>query len=153
MYERRDLLILLAFLAAAILVVYYFYVAKVGAVAPTPYKIICHHNAAQDVTLQFANANAYSGHLGTPHNDQTFDTDGECVNVSPTVEPTIEPTVEPSITPEVSATPSASIAPSVTVNAGSDGRSDGRSDGKSDGRSSAPQPTIIPCGANNCGWK
>lgn len=42
------------------------------------YKTICHHNPAQAVTINFANEQSYQGHLGKPHNDQTYDTDGPC---------------------------------------------------------------------------
>jgi len=62
------------------------------------YKTICHHNPGNDVTLSFNNEQSYSGHLGTPHNDQVYDTDGPCVEVTPTV--TVTPTVSPTDTPK-----------------------------------------------------
>ncbi len=45
-----------------------------------PYEIICHHNPAQNITHEFANEQSYNGHLGTPHNGQTYDTDGACTS-------------------------------------------------------------------------
>lgn len=79
-----------------------------GAISLDYYKTICHHTPANEVTLNFANEQSYNGHLGTPHNDQTFDTNGACVTVTPTVspEPTDEvtPTQEPEVTPTVTPT-------------------------------------------------
>jgi len=69
------------------------------AVAPAPYKVICHHTPAQDVTLSFLNEQSYNGHLGTPHSGEVHDTDGECEEA--TVTPTIEPTITSEPTPEV----------------------------------------------------
>lgn len=40
--------------------------------------VICHHNPAQSITLEFQNEQAYLGHLGNPHNDQVYDTEGAC---------------------------------------------------------------------------
>lgn len=64
--------------------------------APAPYKVICHHTPGNDVTLSFQNQQSYEGHLGTPHNDQTYDTDGACPEPTPEVsaQPTVEPTPE-----------------------------------------------------------
>ena len=49
-------------------------------------KTICHHTPGNEVTLTFHNAQSYNGHLGTPHNDQTYDTDGPCEDSQPTEE-------------------------------------------------------------------
>ncbi|QHO63425.1 DUF11 domain-containing protein [Candidatus Chazhemtobacterium aquaticus] len=49
-------------------------------------KTICHHNPGNEVTLTFHNAQSYSGHLGTPHNDKVYDTDGPCDDSQPTEE-------------------------------------------------------------------
>ncbi len=40
---------------------------------------------------------SYNGHLGTPHNNETYDTNGACVQPSPT--PTVAPTTTPTPTP------------------------------------------------------
>jgi len=61
---------------------------NVSADAPPPYKIICHHTPSNEVTHEFANQQAYEGHLGTPHNQETYDTDGPCQGGSPTATPT-----------------------------------------------------------------
>jgi len=42
-----------------------------------PY-ILCHNNPAQSITLEFENEEAYEGHLGLPHNEQVYDTEGAC---------------------------------------------------------------------------
>lgn len=96
-----------------IILVAFFVVGKVFATAPAPYKVICHTNPAQSVTLSFQNVQSYNGHLGTPHNTETFDTDGEClveVTPTPTDEPTPTPTDEPECEveceePEITPTP------------------------------------------------
>lgn len=122
-------IIVLAFLVFCFLL----YVSKVK--ANEVYKVICHHNGAQDVTLTFANEQAYEGHLGTPHSSEVYDTDGACEEVSPTLSPT--PTEIPEGTP--SATP--------TETPKGDGfglPGDGLSDGRSDGRSSCPECTLPP---------
>lgn len=62
--------------------------------AVTPYKVICHHNPGNAVTLSFMNLQSYLGHLGTPHNRMVFDTNGPCV--TPTATPTPSPTPKPS---------------------------------------------------------
>jgi hypothetical protein len=45
---------------------------------PAPFITICHHNPSQEVTLTFMNEHSYNGHLGTPHNQETYDTNGPC---------------------------------------------------------------------------
>lgn len=65
----------------------------------TPYKVICHHNPGNDVTLSFQNEQSYSGHLNQPHNDSTYDSDGPCATPSPTASPTSTPTASPTSTP------------------------------------------------------
>jgi len=40
--------------------------------------VLCHHNPAQSITLEFENQQAYDGHLGLPHNQQVYDTEGGC---------------------------------------------------------------------------
>lgn len=110
---------------AAVTALVIFMATKVIAVAPTPYKVICHHNPSQDVTLSFQNERAYNGHLGTPHNDEVYDTEGACEQ--PTNEPTATPSptlVQPSPTPvdecdqdecvEVTPTPTLEITPTPT---------------------------------------
>ncbi len=101
--------ILIVALAAAFL---WFLTRPAAATAPEPYKVICHHNPAQDVTLSFQNVQSYTGHLGTPHSGSTYDTDGACPEVTPSVSPTASPTpttkpcewdcdeVTPTVTPE-----------------------------------------------------
>ena len=42
-----------------------------------PY-VLCHNNPAQSITLEFQNEQSYEGHLGQPHNDQVYDTEGPC---------------------------------------------------------------------------
>lgn len=97
--------------------VYLFHATFAGAVQPVPFKVICHHNPGNNVTLEFVNEQSYTGHLGTPHSDTVFDTDGACIE--PTEEPT--PTGEPSVTPEVTATPSATLTPTDTPSTSSGG--------------------------------
>lgn len=97
---------IVAFIAGSI---YLFFVAFTQAVKPEPYKVICHHNPGNEVTLEFANEQAYEGHLGTPHSDTVFDTDGECVE--PTGEVTGEPTVTPDLTPDPTSGVSAQLTP------------------------------------------
>lgn len=74
-----------------------FLVGEVLATKPAYNKTICHHTPGNAVTLNFQNVQSYNGHLGTPHNDQTYDTDGSCPEVTPT--PTIEVTPTPTINP------------------------------------------------------
>jgi hypothetical protein len=75
--------------------------------ALAPYKVICHHTPGNEVTHEFANEQAYDGHLGTPHNAETYDTDGACTGTpTPSASPEGTPTPEASATPEPSATPS-----------------------------------------------
>lgn len=127
-----------------------------------PYKIICHHTPANNVTLTFQNQQSYNGHLGTPHSGSTYDTDGACRIISPTPSITIAPTNTPSVTPTVtptagvSATPTPSLTPvptdtprvtptpTVTQNNTGDHVSDNRSDGRSSCPECTAQPTLIP---------
>lgn len=69
-------------------------------------KTICHHTPANDVTLTFQNQQSYNGHLGQPHNNSTYDTNGACEQASPS------PSVSPSPSASASASPSASPSPS-----------------------------------------
>lgn len=88
------------------------------AVKPTPYKVICHHNPANDVELEFANEQSYNGHInGVEHNDQVYDTDGPCVVVTPTQEVTPTPEVTPEATPTVEVTPTVDVTPTGTPSA------------------------------------
>ena len=139
------------------------FVGKVWATQPDPYKTICHHTPANEVTLNFQNVQSYNGHLGTPHSGSTYDTDGACEEPSVTPSPsptpcdedcepsvTPSPTASPTPTPELTPTPTPVVTP--TFNAGSDGKSDGRSDG----RSSCPECTAYPKSSfdsSMVGWK
>lgn len=151
MYRKVDILILFGFTLVIALAAYFFgWVQRVGAIKPEPYKIICHHTPGNDVELEFVNQQAYEGHLGTPHNDQVYDTDGICI-VSPV------PSSEPTVTPEVTVTPDPTATPSATPTTAPGGSTggDGRSDGLSDGRSSCPEctqaPVVVPEGSPNTG--
>lgn len=84
----KRVLIVLAILFFALVV------RNVIAVAPAPYKVICHHTPGNDVTLEFLNEQSYSGHLGIPHSGSTFDTDGACESTSPSVSPSVSPSPE-----------------------------------------------------------
>ncbi len=77
------------------LVLFFWMLSMASAAQPTPYKIICHHNGSQEVTLSFQNEQSYSGHLGSPHSSQVFDTDGACAQPTPTDEVTPTPTDTP----------------------------------------------------------
>lgn len=114
---------------------YLVYISKAFGVQPEPYKIICHHNPSNDVTLSFLNEQAYTGHLGTPHNTQVYDTDGPCSDVS--IVPTEGITPTDGVTPTSEATPSATPANKEHV-------SDGRSDGLSSCPSCTKAPNIVP---------
>ena len=70
------------------------FAGNVYAIQPAPFITICHTNPSQSVTLSFVNEESYNGHLGTPHNNETFDTVGECASATPT--PTATPTETPS---------------------------------------------------------
>jgi hypothetical protein len=85
-----------------------------------PYKIICHHTPGNNVTLEFQNLQSYEGHLGTPHNDQTFDTDGPCVQTSPTNSVSTTPTITQAVTPSPTQiiTPTEVITPTPTIGGG-----------------------------------
>jgi hypothetical protein len=119
--------------------------------APLFPKTICHHTPGNKVTHTFQNWQSYSGHLGTPHNNQTYDTDGPCPTATPTASPTASPTSSatptstaspspsnspsPSPTSTVEPTSSPSPVPTATPSQSSEPRadlSDGRSDGKTD---------------------
>jgi hypothetical protein len=76
-----------------------------------PYKIICHHTPGNNVTIEFQNIQAYTGHLGTPHNDQTFDTDGPCVQTTPSNTISLTPTLTSILTP----TPTRVIIPTDVI--------------------------------------
>jgi hypothetical protein len=68
-----------------IVVAIVFFTGRALAQQPSTYKTICHHTPGNDVTISFQNQQAYEGHLGQPHNEQTFDTDGACQeDTSPT---------------------------------------------------------------------
>ncbi len=100
----------LILIAVAILGVSFYVVTKP---ADATFSItICHHNPGNAVTHTFNNLQSYLGHLGTPHNGSTYDTQGACPTSSPTpsASPTASPSSSPSATP--SATPSASPSPS-----------------------------------------
>lgn len=73
------------------------YFARGVFASQTPYKTICHHTPANNVTLNFMNLQSWLGHLGTPHSGSTYDTNGACV--VPTVQPTVVPTIQPTATP------------------------------------------------------
>ena len=79
-------------------------------------KTICHHTPANNVTLTFQNHQSYNGHLGQPHNNQTFDTNGPCVvpSPSPTASPTATPSATPTATPSATPQPSPTASPSAT---------------------------------------
>jgi len=128
------------FLTIAIITLFVTCAGVAHAVKPVPYKVICHHNSGNTVTLSFVNEQSYNGHLGTPHNDQVFDTDGACAEVTPTIDPSVTPTVDPSVTPTV--TPS--VTPEVTATPSATPSGDGKSDGLSDGKSSCPECTQPP---------
>lgn len=89
-------------------------------------------------------------HTGNPH-CQPPETPSATPSATLTPEPTVEttlstiPTVEPTVQP--------TTLPTTPPSPHGDGLSDGKSDGKSDSKSSPPQVTLIPCGANTCGWK
>lgn len=129
---------------------------RAEATQPAPYKVICHHNPSQDVTLSFQNEQSYNGHLGTPHSDTVYDTDGACVEPTegptPTNVPECEYECEP--TPTEEATPSATptFSPPPCNECGSDGLSDHRSDGRSSGGQVLGE-SIAPCTNETCGWK
>lgn len=167
--KNKKLIVILAITIGVLLTL--VWVSRAGATAPEPYKVICHHNPGNNVTLSFQNEQSYSGHLGTPHNDQVFDTEGECPpDQDPTCTPTptplpdfcpedegyqpygpcqgeeITPTPTPTDEPEVTPT----VEPTTPPSPFTDGRSDGKTDGKSDGRVSTPQ-TIPSCDVpGNC---
>lgn len=99
-----------SFLIGLGVVLLLFWVASSVFATQTPYKVICHHNPSQNVTLSFQNEQSYQGHLGTPHNDGVYDTDGACEE--PTLTPTCTPTPGepiPTVTGEPEATPTPTI--------------------------------------------
>jgi hypothetical protein len=59
---------------------------------------LCHINPSQAVQHNFNNENSCDNHLGTPHNQSTYDVAGLCPTVTPTPTPTATPTPTP--TPE-----------------------------------------------------
>lgn len=78
--------LLAGFIAATI---YFYGTDQVNAFQPPPFtKTICHHNPSQSVTLTFNTIQAWLGHLGTPHNRETYDRDGACPTPTPTPTPT-----------------------------------------------------------------
>ena len=140
------------------------------------YKTICHHTPGNQVTLNFANVQSYTGHLGTPHSGSTFDTDGVCqepsvtpvLSVSPTISPCDEeykgevvdqdcvtpiPTETPEATPSVEPTGIPGVpAPSQP----SDGKGEPTGDGLSDGKSipaGPPNTGFSPYDGSQVGWK
>lgn len=128
-----------------IVIVLAFFTTRALASQLDPYKVICHHNPAQDVTLSFQNEQSYTGHLGTPHNDQVYDTDGACTEVTPTLtptatpcptDPTSTPRVTPTVTPTEVATPSATPTFTPTPTQGG-GQINSSSEQKTEGKSEA----------------
>jgi hypothetical protein len=117
-------------------------------------KTICHHSPGQDTEHTFQNAQSYQGHLGTPHNNETFDTDGKCVTPTETVSLTPTPylcdggdlEVVRQICPTAEPTPTAT--PEATLTQQPTGQGDGRSDGQSDGRHTPPDG--LGCAAHEC---
>lgn len=122
---------------------------------PAPYKVICHHNPSNTETLTFQTQQAYEGHLGTPHNDGVYDSDGACAE-STTPTPTPVVTVTPTPTPAdchgegsracPTPTPTTIVTPTPENPGNPGGPGDGKSDGRSDGRSSCPECTKAPSG-------
>jgi hypothetical protein len=114
-------------------------------------KTICHHTPSNNVTLTFQNQQSYNGHLGTPHNGSTYDTNGPCATAtasptasataspspsssataSPTASPTADPSSSASPSPTADPTDSPTPAPTQSTESRTD-LSDGRSDGKTD---------------------
>ncbi len=140
-YMKNNNFIKLAVVAFILGVFYLFYTAYAGAVKPEIFATICHHNPGNNVTLEFVNEQSYTGHLGTPHSDTVFDTEGACVE--PTVEPTEEVTPTPEVTPDITATPTATPSGNVVP----ENPSDGRSDGLSSCPSCTQAPVVVPAGA------
>lgn len=65
---------------------------------------ICHINPSQAVQHDYNNYSSCTNHLGTPHNDQTYDVGGVCpppptVTLTPTQTPTQTPTPTPTTAP------------------------------------------------------
>lgn len=87
----------------------------------------------------------------TPTQEPECEYECEEITPTPTQEPEVTPTVTP--TPEVTESPTASPTPTVEPYHPPSPHGDGLSDGRSDGRSSSPQPTLVPCGVDNCGNK
>jgi hypothetical protein len=136
------------------LAMFAFIVAPVHATYQQVFPVtICHHTPGNKVTHTFQNWQSYSGHLGNPHNQQTYDTIGACPTptptatprvtasptptATPTATPTVTPTASPSATPSATPTntPDPTSTPSATPTATPETRtdvSDGRSDGKTD---------------------
>lgn len=109
------------FLGIIVALALFFLVSRAFANKPEIYKTICHHTPSNAVTLKFLNSQSYTGHLGTPHSTQTYDTDGYCprVTLTPTegVTPTEEvtPTASPTATPSATPTVSPTVTPTGTV--------------------------------------
>lgn len=125
----------------------------------TFYKTICHHTPGNNVTLSFNNLQSYLGHLGTPHNQQTYDTNGACQQPTPTptgVEPTVTPTATPTPTPtivqecdddcdEVTPTPTPTDEPRVTPTPTEGEKGDNRGDPQtSEVKAPAPMVCTVP---------
>lgn len=70
----------------------------------TDYRL-CHHNPSHNQTLTFNNLQSCNNHVGTPHNNSTYDSYGACSQptATPTNTPTVTPTKEP--TPTLEPTP------------------------------------------------
>lgn len=144
-------------------------VSKMYATQSESYKTICHHNPANNITLSFQNQQSYNGHLGTPHSDQVYDTEGECeeeVELTPTPCIRISPTVTPTPEPEEEITPTVTVAPTVepteAPKAGgwspqpevfTDGRHT-KDDGLGCGAHECKAEVLHSCDIpGNCGWK
>jgi hypothetical protein len=121
-------------------------------------KTICHHTPGNTVTHTFNTLPAYLGHLGTPHSQSTYDTDGACQDVvEPTAKPTptpckpkVTPSTEPTTTPTTTPTPSVEVTPTATPEATvtpttpPSPHGDGLSDGRESGHVDAPSTPQAP---------
>lgn len=107
--SNRVLIIILIALMALLL--FTLIERPVFANPPQPFSMtICHYTPGNQVEHTFTTAQAYAGHLGTPHSVSTFDTQGPCVSPSPSVSPSATPTLPPIVWPSVLP----SVSPSVT---------------------------------------
>lgn len=89
MNDKIKLILFGAIIALVGILVFWFFTDKAGATFELPpfSKTICHHTPSNQVTHTFNTLGGYLGHLGTPHSGQTYDTNGACVEVTPTPTP------------------------------------------------------------------